>query len=374
MVALDTQEDWLSGASKDTAEARQPNIHCNLAVDETYGTAPHDRARIRSELWFDRDMVAGQNMRRKNSIAPVAGLLLLSLLWALGALRADLLPQFAVSRAVRQPFVLEAMTFSIVAVSASAIALVRGQRWPQGSRATICVSSSLCLFVVPAVLVHLASSRVPDFTRVAIFSLVPVFTVVFEPHIDPNRESRGNRDLMAALAAVAGTLCIFPIELPRSFGAGCAFSALVLAAAFVAAGNSWGVRAASEARQTFAPCVAIAAGTAALGLAGASAFMEGRAWNWQDLGTGIVWSAAVELPGLILLFWLMQRTTAAQMSTRFLIAPLMANLAGLILLRAKIGLRDWAGLLLIALSSGWLLFAQESEPEPEGSSLAIRRD
>ena len=115
------------------------------------------------------------------------------------------------------------------------------------------------------------------------------------------------------------------------------------------------------------------AATAAIGLAGTSAFIEGRAPDWQNLGTGIAWSATLELPGLILLFWLMKRMAATRMSTRFVIAPLIANIAGLILLRAKIGVRDWAGLLLIALSVGWLLFARD-EPEQPGSSLAIERN
>jgi len=318
-------------------------------------------------------MTAGRNPRTKNSMVPIAGLLLLSLLWALGALRTDLFPQFAVSRSSRLQFLMEALTFAFIAIGATVLASVQRMQWPHGTNPGICIASGLGLFVLPAVLVHFASSQVSEFTRVAILSLVPVFTVAFEPHINLDREARGNRDLMAALAAVAGTLCIFPIQLPDSFGAGCAFGALVLAAASVAAGNCWGVRAASEAGQALAPCVAIAAGTAALGLA-ASAFMEGWAWDWHDFESTIAWPVAVELPGLTLLFWLMTRMTATRMSTRFLIAPLMANIAGLILLRARIGVRDWVGLLLIALSSGWLLFAREGEPEPSGSSLKFERD
>jgi drug/metabolite transporter (DMT)-like permease len=374
VLALDTQKDWLSGASKDTNEARQPNIHCNLAVDwglriglgvrtaqaRCMGTAP-DRDLI-------GDMVAGRNPRMKKSIATINALLLLSFLWALGALRADLLPQFETDRALQQDFALAALSLSVVAISATVIALARGSRWPRGGTAGDCVAAGLGLFVLPAVLIHLASYRTPDFTRVAVFSLVPVFTVVFEPHISPDSAARSNRGLMAALVAVAGTLCIFPIDLPGSLEAGLALCAVVLATACAAAGNCWGVRAAGEAaEQSIAPIVAITSAAGAIGLAVASILLEHHAWSWWILRPDLVWSGAVELPGLVLLFWLMRRMSATRMSTRFLIAPLIANVGGLIVLRARVSIRDVLGLLLIALSSNWLLFAKQDDPEISSS-------
>ncbi len=172
----------------------------------------------------------------------------------------------------------------------------------------------------------------------------------------------------AALVAVAGTLCIFPIDLPQSSEAGFGLFAVVLATACAAAGNCWGVCAASEAAdQTMAPFAAITGSVAAIGLAGVSIFTERPVWNWRNFEPDLVWSAAVELPGLLLLFWLMRHMTATRMSTRFLIAPLIANVAGLIVLRARVSVRDGLGLLLIALSAGWLLFAKNDEPEIIGS-------
>jgi drug/metabolite transporter (DMT)-like permease len=304
----------------------------------------------------------------RKSVAPVAALLFLSLLWALGALRADLLPQFETDRTSWQQFPLEALTLSVIAISAAVIALARGTRWPRGRTSGACVAAALGLFVLPGVLVHLSSYRIPDFTRVAVFSLVPVFTVVFEPYINPDAETRTNRGLAAALVAVAGTLCIFSIDLPQSSEAGFALCAVVLATACAAAGNCWGVRAASEAaEQTMAPFAAITGSVAAIGLAGVSIFTERPVWNWRSFEPGLAWSAMVELPGLLLLFWLMRHMTATRMSTRFLIAPLIANVAGLILLRARFNVRDGLGLMLIALSAGWLLIAQEDEPEISGS-------
>lgn len=79
----------------------------------------------------------------------------------------------------------------------------------------------------------------------------------------------------------------------------------------------------------------------------------------------------LDLMAFALLFWLMRRMTAVRMTTRFLIAPLVANLIGLAFLRPGVQWRGWLGLLLIALGAGWLLFAPKDEPEETGSPLRI---
>ena len=45
------------------------------------------------------------------------------------------------------------------------------------------------------------------------------------------------------------------------------------------------------------------------------------------------WTAAVELPALVLLFWLMRRMSAVRMTTRFVVTPLIVNMVGPIVLR-----------------------------------------
>ena len=301
-------------------------------------------------------------------MAAIAALLLLALLWALSALRADLLPQFETRRASQQQFAIEALNLFVVALSATVVTRARRLRWPSAGTVGACMAAGLGLFVAPAVLIHLSSHRIADFTRVAVFSLVPVFTVVFEPYIRQDFETRTDSGLAPALVAVAGTLCIFPIDLPQSFGSGIALCAVVLATACAAAGNCWGVLAASEnPGESIAPIAAIASATAAIGLAATSVLVGSHAWNWEKLGPSLFWSGAVELPGLVLLFWLMGHMTATRMSTRFLIAPLLANVAGLIVLNARISVRDGLGLLLVALGAGWLLFAKEDEPEMTGT-------
>jgi hypothetical protein len=69
----------------------------------------------------------------------------------------------------------------------------------------------------------------------------------------------------------------------------------------------------------------------------------------------------------------MHRMTAVPMTTRFLIAPLLANLIGLAFFRPGVQSQGWVGLLLITAGSGWLLLGPRDEPEENGSSLGIHQ-
>ena len=60
----------------------------------------------------------------------------------------------------------------------------------------------------------------------------------------------------------------------------------------------------------------------------------------------------------------MPRMNAVQMTTRYLIAPLMANLISLALLRPHVDIQSWIGLSLIAAGSVWLLIEPENKGEP----------
>ena len=149
--------------------------------------------------------------------SPVAALLLLCLLWSLGSLRIDLLP--ALDNQALPPTEKQALPFAWLAISASLFALAKRKKWPQGSRIIASILIGVGLFVVPSFLVSISSSGISELTRVALFSLVPVFTAVLEPHIsDPyisgtkSQQPRGA--LIAALLAVGGTLCIFPADIP----------------------------------------------------------------------------------------------------------------------------------------------------------------
>jgi drug/metabolite transporter (DMT)-like permease len=277
-------------------------------------------------------------------------------------MRSDLFPDSAANLVPQMQR--EAIPFALLAVAAGLFAAVRGAFWPRGRRLWASIVVSLGLFVAPAVLVYVSHEWVSAFTRVALFSLTPVFAIVFEPYIGAGNESQNRRGLLAALASVVGTLFVFPIGLPGSIQAGAAFAAVIVAAACVAAANCKAVRVASQSRSTdLAPMAAVAGAAAAAGLVAVSALTEGLAWRWRLIGSDFAWSSVVALPGLLLLFWLMPRMTAVRMTIRFVVAPLMAILIGMAMARPDVEPRTWLGLLLIAAGAGWLLLAPEDQPE-----------
>jgi hypothetical protein len=102
---------------------------------------------------------------------PVTALLLLSLLWACGVLRADLLPGLIPDLLPRMER--QAVPFALLAVVAGLIAMAQSAQLPRGLpflRNSILIG--LGLFVAPAGLVSLADGWVPGMARAALFTLV----------------------------------------------------------------------------------------------------------------------------------------------------------------------------------------------------------
>jgi drug/metabolite transporter (DMT)-like permease len=299
--------------------------------------------------------------------ARLGALLLLCLLWAVASLRSDLLPG-SVSETNSSPLLNQASVLALFAIIAAATAFARRANWPRGPALGGAVLVGAGLLALPALLIELAKGNVDDSTRVALFSLVPVLAVVLEPHLGYALQSPQRGGLAAALVAVAGTLLIFPVGLPRASASAVAFCAVIGAVASIAAANCIAVRIAqSQSTLSLSALAAIASGSAAILLAIAGLSIERRAWSVAHIDA---W-AIPDLLALALLFWLMRRTSAVRMTTRFLIAPLMANLIALAFLRPGVQVRGWLGLLLIALGSGWLLFAPEDEPDKAGPPLRI---
>ena len=295
---------------------------------------------------------------------PAFGLLLLSVFWAADSLQKDLFPHFlaaTVSPAQRQ-----AVFYSVFAALAASVALARRIEFPRGRHAWACFCLGIGLFVVPAALVACAEGAVSTLDRVAIFSLTPVFTVVLEPYLQGVPPRQGKLALAGALAGVAGILFVLPLDVPGSFQAGVALCALLAAAASIAATNCLAVRLARNlASGSILPMAAQAGAGSAVCFSAAAAFTPRTAWRWSALQSQLLWLLVVELPGPFLLFWLMRRLAASRMTARFLISPLFAILAGMILDRASPPGRAWVGMVLLAGGAGWLVFAPPEKSEEE---------
>ena len=310
-----------------------------------------------------------------------AAILLLSLLWATSNLRPDLLPDLIPESL---PY-FASHAFPLILLAAVSYTFIRQRKGnlpsPIPIQAQILpgILIGIALFVVPAVVAWFAKSSEPNSARTALFCLVPVFTIVFQPYLGSAR-TPNNHALLAALIAFLGALCILPLDYPRSPQALLAFAALILAVAGVGAANCLAEAAANSATQTqagFSLTTAIAASTAAILLAAASAIFDREAWltmaqrgSHFSLATSLLpallWSLLLDLPALILLFWSIKRFSSIRLSTRYLLAPLLTILVGIAFLRAERAIqpRTWAGLLFIACGSAYLLFAPEADASP----------
>jgi drug/metabolite transporter (DMT)-like permease len=278
----------------------------------------------------------------------------------------------------------QALTFAIVTVIVS----LRKKGFRPVRKTVQSVLIALGLFVLPALLLSLSSRGIDGFARTALLSLVPLFALVFEPYLGGESTADGRVPagiglqsqgrLAAALAAVVGAAIVFPVSIPSSWPSGLAFCAVVAAAAAIAAANTAATQAAtnspSHARAAGPPPAAsfatIAGISATLGFALLSVLTEHPVWNWESWRLELLWSVCIDAPGLLLLFWLLPRTSAVRMTTRFLIAPVIALLIGAALVRPAVEPRMILGLLLMAGGAAWLLFGRESATEPSGLSLS----
>ena len=329
-------------------------------------------------------MASGESGKDGRTLAaPIAALLALSLLWACAALRVDLLSGLLETTPYLERQVLPLVLLSI---AAAAIAIARGANWRRlisgssvpGSSITrslprASVWIGLGLFTVPAMLVSFSDTWISGLARTALFTLAPVFAVVFEPYLGLSSSSssssapRQRAGLLAALSAVAGSLLVFPGAIPNSLQSAGALITVIAAAASVAAANCHGAAKASslgrDAAGEIAAMAAMAGATGALTLAAASMLLEHPVWRWSALAPELFWSAAIELPALLLLFWLMPRFSAPRMATRYVWAPLLALLSGVVLEHAgrAVQPRTWLGLILMAAGAGWMLFAPREE-------------
>jgi drug/metabolite transporter (DMT)-like permease len=190
---------------------------------------------------------------------------------------------------------------------------------------------------------------------------------VLEPYLQGTAPRHGKAALAGALAAVAGILLLFPLDIPSSLGAGAALCALLAASVSIAVTNCLAVRLAHTlASPSILPMAVQAGAASAVCFAAAAALGPHTAWRWSALTSQLLWQLVIDLPALFLLFWLMKRIAASRMTARFLLAPLFAILAGMTLEHSSPPVRAWLGIGLLACGAGWLVFAPpESNAEEE---------
>lgn len=253
----------------------------------------------------------------------------------------------------------QAITYALFALIAAIYAVLQQAKRPNRRGVLVWAGIGLLMFAAPAVLVAVTHGWVSQLERVAIFSLVPVFAVVLEPHVGA-APSQSNGALVASLIAVAGALAIFPLAVPGSPTSLAAVLIVVSASCCAALGNCVAVRlAASMHEVSLASIAGVAGAAAAAAFVVAGAFTERAQWQIPQNAVQIAWLVVIDLPALLLLFWLLRRMSAVRMTTRFLLAPWLTVLAGIALEQPAITLRMVLGVVLLGAGAGWLLFAPD---------------
>jgi drug/metabolite transporter (DMT)-like permease len=300
-----------------------------------------------------------------------AALLFVCLLWALDGLGPDLFP--VLRRTALPPMERQAFTYALFALFAAMYAIRRQAGWPNRRGMLAGAGVGLLMFALPAVLASVTQGWVSQLERVAIFSLAPVFAAAMEPHIgSSSRQSNGAQSdgaLMASLIAVAGALAIFPLAAPGSPAAFAAALVVIAASACAALGNCVAVHLAVSMREvSFASVAGVAGAVAAAAFAAVGACTEHTEWQIRHSPAQMAWLVSVDLPALMLLFWLLRRMSAVRMTTRFLLAPWFTVLAGIAFEQPVITLRVVLGVVLLGAGAGWLLLAPEvgRDEEPIG--------
>lgn len=303
--------------------------------------------------------------------APLAAFFLLCLLGALGTWRGELAPR--VTPSALPHWLLPAWPYLLAAFFAATYALIRRAPWLSLRQTRTSILIGLGLFVVPALTLSVVQQWIDPFTQVILLALTPIFAVVLEPHLD-HTAAPPHHALAAAIAGAAGLLLVFPFQLPRSTAAAGGWLALLLAVLALAAANCRAVQLASLLpRHSVAPITVIATATSAIAFLVFGGIAHALPLPHTAAGASLLWSAIVDTPSLLLLFWLLPRLSASRITTRFVLSPLFSSLAGLILLRPTLALRDAIGLLLAAAGCAWLLLAPHAEPESPTSPVPPSR-
>jgi drug/metabolite transporter (DMT)-like permease len=221
----------------------------------------------------------------------------------------------------------------------------------------------VALLGLPAVLLSLASTHLPDVTITVIFALVPAMVVLLIIQQDDNAHGL----LMPAIAAFAGLLFVLPVNFPVSAMARLWLIA-PLTAALLAAIASVRIYGVLQEIPLLPAAVTICLTNAVVLLIACMA--TGQATLQRTMLHGLFsLSTAVHIAILLLLLSLLRTMPPARLAARFLAVPLLTVFEGFVLLRPEPTWRMGLGFVLAVI--GTILLLRE-KGTAEGSSLSLR--
>lgn len=247
-------------------------------------------------------------------------------------------------------WVLVALISSLLARVGDRAAVKAGSRWRWGDVA----AAGALMFAVPAILLQHASEYAPETNATVIFSLIPVVVVLLCAAASSSQRSMAM--LLPALAGSAGVLLILPFEWPTSSRG---WESLVeIAAAMVLASCAavWlHALLHSSGRSEALGVIGLANATVLLSWSGVRGELVVRRWGAHSL-VAVASEAAIFALAVVLV----RAVEPTRFSARFLVAPLLTVVEGMIVLHPEFDGRLVAGLALLLAGSGLVLRGNET--------------
>jgi drug/metabolite transporter (DMT)-like permease len=226
---------------------------------------------------------------------------------------------------------------------------------------------SVMLFGAPAVVRIWTQHGVSDVGQAALFALVPFVVVVAAMGREPlaGEEFAVRRFFAPALAGFGGVLLVLSFGLPVSARARVMFGAVLAVVVAVGLASAWIYRLLRGVGM--AEAFAVVCLSNAIFLAACSP-LSGTGWS-EGAVSLVSLSSLYYLLELILLIWLLREMSPVRLAARYLVAPLLIVLEGLVLLRPDFTLRTAAGVALVVAGTGYILLSPRHNSD---SPLSIR--
>lgn len=232
-------------------------------------------------------------------------------------------------------------------------------------------AASILLLGLPALL-NQSAYAVSARSGIALFTLVPLCIVVGAVafHAAPADPQPSRALMMPALIGFAGAALLPSFQLPADARQGLLFFVVFVAVLFTATGSLWMYDLLRG--QPIAPSATILCGANALFLAAVAALTDFVLPSPGALLAELLRALIFDLPQLLLLVWLLRELDPARCGARFVLAPLLSIVEGILLLHLHIDLRMGGTILLMTLGGAMLLLWDAPADSEAPPSLGLR--
>ena len=223
--------------------------------------------------------------------------------------------------------------------------------------------AGMCVVTLPAAVLQIVSSAVPELTSVALFCAVPLMTVLAASALSRTAEGTQLRALMVpSIIGLGGALLLFPVRPPSELHAWISLGLVLACCIVVALASVW------MHRQMQGVGIAVALGLIGSGSA-AVLGCYASTFGWPALTARVVAAEALrcavfDLPLVWLLVWLTRAIAPARLSARFLLVPLVTLLETYALERGPVDARAIVAVALLCAGGALLLFKEEPDEVP----------